>query len=600
VAPLKPTGFWSYTSADDAASDGRLSRLRQQLANRLKQQLGRPVHLFQDVAAIPPGTSWEQQIHAALTEASFFVPILTPGFLQSEWCAKEVRRFRTLMESLGRDDLILPVHYLDVTGFANVRRGDCIDIEVFDYLRSLQWVDFRTLEPLDSDTTEVRVWLAGFARRVEEALYRETPPLTEETTSRSVPAEDTLPPTLSPPAEAVAPPPPPVQPKLAHASVEETKPEPRNDPSVADTVFEPPAVAPNPVAKLDMRYVWAAVGLLALCSALFVSDWPTHDPPRPRIIAAQSDPAVVTPLKPASVGSPPPLKALRDTCLANAICPEMVLIPRGSFQMGTTDDELAREKVPEKFRAGEKPRHPVTIGADFYMGKYDVTVGEFKAFVRATGARPAAGCVTWRTSNDDWQLKPDLGWEHPGFIQTDRDPVVCVSYDDATEYVAWLNTMASTKLYRLPSEAEWEYAARAGTATARFWGDGRAEACRFANVCDKTLQKRRDFTLYDPNEFFACSDGFAFTAPVGSFQPNAFGLYDMLGNTLQWTADCWTPDYRAARSDGLINKTGDCNLRVQRGGAWINIPQEVRSGNRFTAKTDYRDNANGFRLARTL
>ena len=172
--PLKPTGFWSYSSADDAATDGRLSRIRQQLANQLQLRVGRQkVHLFQDVAAIPPGTEWVRQIEAAVAEASFFIPVITPGFVQSEWCAREVRRFRTKMEAQGRTDLILPIHYLDVDAFDAVRRGECADPELFVYLRSLQWVDFRVIETLDPDAAEARHRLGRVADAIVEALYRD-------------------------------------------------------------------------------------------------------------------------------------------------------------------------------------------------------------------------------------------------------------------------------------------------------------------------------------------------------------------------------------------------------------------------------------------
>ncbi len=597
MAPLKPTGFWSYTSADDAASDGRLSRLRTQLANRLRVQLGRPVHLFQDVAAIPPGTLWEQQIESALAESSFFIPILTPGFLQSEWCAREVRRFREHMEARGRDDLILPVHYLDVTGFSTVRRGDCFDPAMLDYLRSLQWVDFRRLEPLDSDITEVRVWLGEFARRIEEALYRAVPQR----------------PALG------------VQTKLQTFSEKEW--------------INFPIPAPTAASKRRRPVMWGAAGIAALAIVLYgtrevltpavspvtsVPDKsasaaadasPSQQTPPPATNPAPNvphrvqrlgDPSAAadsSPPQPDTAAGPPPPKEFRDNCPANAICPEMVLIPHGSFQMGTTDEELERENVPKEYRGWEKPRHPVTIGADFYLGKYAVTLGEFKAFVHSRGPRPAGGCYNWeerREGKFSLQFKQDRVWDHPGFPQTDRDPVVCVSYDDAVAYVDWLNLVTGTKAYRLPSEAEWEYAARAGTTTSRFWGDARDPACRFANVADLSLAKHDGIETPDPERYFNCSDGFVFTAPAGSFHDNAFGLYDMLGNAWQWTADCWNDDEKDAPSNGATRITGDCSRRVVRGGAWYNSPWDVRAGNRGWYDAGSRVTLTGFRVARTL
>jgi len=549
VTPLKPTGFWSYTSDDDAASDGRLSRLRTQLANRLRQQLGRPVHLFQDVAAIPPGTLWQQQIESALAEASCFIPIITPGFLQSEWCAKEVRLFRAHMEARGRDDLILPVHYIDVSAFFTVRRADCFDPEVLDYLRSLQWVDFRTLEPLDANTSEVRIWLSQFARRIEEALWRVIPP----------------------PAEPEPQPPP-----------AETAP-PADPPNPGPTSSSHPA-RDDRVRSWNKNLAWLAAAI-AVVPLIFYFGIPSKSlPPQDRVVntskSSETAPSVAPSPKP--MPSPPasPPRELRDTCPSTAICPEMVLIPHGTFQMGTTDEELAREKVPDTYGAWEKPRHTVTISSDFYMAKYAVTVGEFKAFVRATSPTLAGGCYNFEKGSGgkySWSNKPDRTWENPGFPQTDRDPVVCVGYAEAQAYVEWLNTVTATKPYRLSSEAEWEYAARAGTSTARFWGDSRDPACRFANVADRTLARQLNVASPDQDRFFACDDGFAFTAPVGRFQPNPWGLHDMLGNVWQLTADCWNEDYENAPSDGSVDTTGDCGRRVVRGGSWDYDPRGVRA-----------------------
>jgi len=293
----------------------------------------------------------------------------------------------------------------------------------------------------------------------------------------------------------------------------------------------------------------------------------------------------------------------------------MVLIPHGTFQMGTTDEELAREKVPGSFRSSEKPRHPVSIGAEFYMGKYTVTVGEFRAFVRAKGARPSGGCSNWEKGGDGnygWQLKADRGWESPGFSQTEHDPVVCVSHDDAAAYVQWLNEVTpgdgglakalGRGPYHLPSEAEWEYSARAGTTTARFWGDRHDDpdpACRFANVADASLAKQGIFGPPGPENYFSCDDHFAFTSPVGTYQPNGFGLYDMLGNVWQWTGDCWNEDYNYAPADGSARTTTDCSRHVLRGGSWGNYPWSLRAGSRIWHSTGYRLTNTGLRVART-
>src|SRR5262249_46599041 len=153
---------------------------------------------------------------------------------------------------------------------------------------------------------------------------------------------------------------------------------------------------------------------------------------------------------------------------------------------------------------------------------------------------------------------------------------VCVSFEDAQRYVQWLSRKTG-KLYRLPTEAEWEYAARAGTTTARFWGDGRERACDFANVADFTGAETLNWNKGNQDQVFQCRDGYANTAPVGSFRPNAFGLYDMLGNVFQWTEDCYHNSYDAAPSDGSAWTTGECKYRVLRGGSWNVSPRSVRS-----------------------
>jgi sulfatase modifying factor 1 len=282
-------------------------------------------------------------------------------------------------------------------------------------------------------------------------------------------------------------------------------------------------------------------------------------------------------------------------------CPEMVQIPAGSFTMGVPAAEEEREKVPQQFRNSFESQHRVTIPRALLMGRYAVTRGEFAAFVSDTNYQRVGGCLTYDKDKDGkyvWTEKAERNWRSPGFRQTDRDPAVCVSATDADAYVAWLSRKTGQS-YRLPSEAEWEYAARAGTTTARFWGDDRGSACRYANVADLTRMTAGNF-VSDPDIFFQCSDGFAFTAPVGSFQPNGFGLYDMLGNAGQWTSDCWNANYSGAPSDGTAWKIGDCGRRVPRGGSWGDGPRDVRAGMRDHLGVGDRLNDTGFRVSRTL
>ena len=281
--------------------------------------------------------------------------------------------------------------------------------------------------------------------------------------------------------------------------------------------------------------------------------------------------------------------------------PTLVRIPAGSFVMGTPPKENRRERVAKEYAALSTPLRSITIPAAFWLGKYPVTRAQFAAFVTETGYQTADEAYTYEPDEKgEWkgELRKDRDWRNPGFEQTDNDPVVCVNYEDAMAYIGWLNRVTG-KPYRLPSEAEWEYAARAGTVTARFWGDGRAEALRYAKVADRTLAARMN-RGFDPERFFEGESGYPFTAPVGSFLPNPFGLYDMLGNVWEWTADVFNETLKGIPLDGSPNTTGDSSRRVVRGGSWDDDPRDVRAGDRDWDDTGDRNGSTGFRVARTL
>jgi tetratricopeptide (TPR) repeat protein len=171
---LKPTGFWSYSSSDDEHSRGRLSQLRALLAAELQQKIGRSqkVNIFQDVAAIPPGQEWERQIRSALNSSFFLIPIITPGTLQSEWCCREINLFRGRETTLGRRDLIFPLHYLNVEYLDTSRSEDCYDQEVFAFIRTRQWIDFRSLRLKHPDSEEVALKIEVMADAICAALRR--------------------------------------------------------------------------------------------------------------------------------------------------------------------------------------------------------------------------------------------------------------------------------------------------------------------------------------------------------------------------------------------------------------------------------------------
>jgi formylglycine-generating enzyme required for sulfatase activity len=249
-------------------------------------------------------------------------------------------------------------------------------------------------------------------------------------------------------------------------------------------------------------------------------------------------------------------------------CPEMVVVSAGSFMMGSPASELTRD-------SDESPQHSVTITKPLVVGRFAVTFDEWDACT-ADG-----GCNGYRPQ--------DLGWGR------NRRPVINVSWDEAMAYVVWLSRKTG-KRYRLLTEAEWEYAARAGSTTAYYWGDeiGKGNA-NCAPVEDLKLECGSE---WDNKR----------TAPVGSFPANAFGLYDMAGNVWQWVQDCYHTSYDGAPTDGSAWTTGDCYptpehdevQRVIRGGSWFTIPLQLRSAGRLRNSPKDSGNLLGFRVGRTL
>jgi len=297
-------------------------------------------------------------------------------------------------------------------------------------------------------------------------------------------------------------------------------------------------------------------------------------------------------LKASGSATPAPGAQFRD-CRKG--CPEMVMLPQGGFTMGAAPGEEQRENVMDFFRGKSAPQHSVTIRYPLAMAKFDVTRDEYAQFVAETNRPDPDSCYGPDGSGKESDRK-GANWRSPGYPQTGRDPVACVSWDDAQAYVAWLSAKTG-HVYRLPTEAEWEYAARAGTTTARYGSDRPAELCRYINHGDL------DFSEAHPGETGGnreCRDGYAFTSPVGRFPPNPFGLYDMLGNVWQWNEDCWHDNYVGAPSDGRSWQDGDCSRHIQRGGAYSLPPGLVLSAVRTRYKSSGRDHSAGFRVARTF
>ncbi len=262
-----------------------------------------------------------------------------------------------------------------------------------------------------------------------------------------------------------------------------------------------------------------------------------------------------------------------------------VFVPGGCFNMGSRRDEPGRD-------GDEGPVHRVCLDG-FWMGCCEVTVREFGIFVNETRYKTDAERegYSWIYSGT-WQKKAGFDWKNPGFPQDENSPVVNVSWNDAKKMAGWLSEK-NGRIFRLPTEAEWEYACRAGTATSRFWGDDPGMACEYANVADEAAKSR--FPAWHIHQ---CNDGFVFTSPAGKFKPNAFGLYDMLGNVWEWCEDNYLArSYQSYPSrNPLVRKRGVSDL-VIRGGSWYSRPRYVRSASRDHLHDSHRrGNDVGFRL----
>ena len=230
-----------------------------------------------------------------------------------------------------------------------------------------------------------------------------------------------------------------------------------------------------------------------------------------------------------------------------------------SVEQATSNDALQQLSPPQQVNI--KP---------FRMGKYEVTVKEFGKFITATHYQAPTQCM--QMNNKEWFGLVPGSWETYNHSPGEYGPVTCIGWPAAMAYAQWLSKETG-KRYRLPSEAEWEFAARAGATSNYPWGEDPEQACRYANIADHSANEavKRD---YDGLEYsgawkrLLCDDGVGYASIVGSYQPNAFGLHDMIGNIGEFTADCYNPTYTKENADGSARPDGDCNQRVTRGGNW--------------------------------
>ncbi|MDM8559131.1 formylglycine-generating enzyme family protein [Candidatus Parabeggiatoa sp. HSG14] len=265
-----------------------------------------------------------------------------------------------------------------------------------------------------------------------------------------------------------------------------------------------------------------------------------------------------------------PDNVFQDRLQDGSLGPDMIVIPTGTFKMGDIQDSGDDS---------EKPVHQVSIKS-FAMGRYEVTNAEFVQFANSIKSRGPDGQRWFLTKEKDENSHIVLGSSDDFEVESGykNHPVLKVSWYGAVAYTEWLSQQTG-KQYRLPSEAEWEYAARAGTDTEYWWGN---------DIGSNRANCKNS----------ACGDRFEKTAPVGSFKPNPFGLYDTAGNLWELVADSWHDNYEEAPTDGSVWIEGDDSLVVVRGGSWYGVSSRIRSANRINSKPSYRFKRFGFRLAR--
>jgi formylglycine-generating enzyme required for sulfatase activity len=269
-------------------------------------------------------------------------------------------------------------------------------------------------------------------------------------------------------------------------------------------------------------------------------------------------------------------------------CPAMVVVPPGSLTMGYEGGEEGRY---------EGPVREVQIVRPFAVGQFPVTNADYQRFSESTGRKASLGCNYYDFEQQKLINLPDTSWRRPGRPIRDEQPVVCVSWTDSKAYVEWLSQQTGAT-YRLLSEAEWEYLARDGSDTKYPWGDDPNESCAYANFPDISMTETFGLTTRSQ---VTCSDGYPGIAPVDAFPPNGFGVYDMIGNSWEWTEDCYLVPYPDGPLDGsAVQVEGECDRRAVRGGAWISDPFRQRPSWRGRDPEGKLTFIFGFRVARDL
>jgi formylglycine-generating enzyme required for sulfatase activity len=455
---------------------------------------------------IAPGMEWGAAIISAIDHARVMLLVFSANANSSPQISREVER------AVSKGLIVMPVRVEDVKPAGNLEY----------FLGTPHWLDAITPpfeNHLDRIADSAKFW---FEQLKTDLATPATPPPTTAAPGQSAPARD------------------------------ESRVAPIPAPTPAPTAIAPAPSHPKWIVPAIVVAIFGAAAFFGARYAVAPKQVAREQPAQPSAAATspnQANAAAPQPnAMPASRESLAPGREFRDC----GVCPEMVVIPAGSFTMGSPQSEPGR--LPD-----EGPQHNVTIGYPLAVAKFPVMRHQYARFASETA----------RASNQ---------WQNAGFRQTPKDPVVKVSWDDAKAYVAWLSKKTGHS-YRLLSESEFEYASRAGTTTAYWWGNDAGDVCSHANARE-------------------CGhDG---TVPVGSYPANAFGLHDTAGNVWQWTEDCWNASYAGAPADGTARTAANCEQHVIRGGSWAFVGKHLRSASRARNFTNARVFGVGFRVARTL
>jgi formylglycine-generating enzyme required for sulfatase activity len=491
---------------------------------------------FLDRHDIAAGEEWEARLGGLITQSDTVVFVVSPEAVKSERCTWEVDRTLELSKRL------LPVIFKPVP-----------ELDIPEKLRRLQFVRFDSgpgfARPLSQLAEALRVdldWIREHTRLGENATRWERRGRPESLLLRG----DDLDAAKAWMAARNAAAPEITDAQRAFVKASEEAESARLDKErgqLKATVRQQRRIAWL-LAGVTVLLGGSILGLIAWINHSFIQqEWNWYWNVKPYRVA-NVDPYV---LRPESERALKPLGRFRE-CAKD--CPEMVAVPAGEFMMGSPTSEKGRF-------AHEGPQRKVTIARPFAVSMFDVTFADWDACVAVSGCSQEGGYN-------------DARWGRG------TRPVIYVSWGDAEAYVAWLSRMTG-KGYRLLTEAEWEYAARAGSTTAYFWGEEIGKGNANCDGCGSQSDKLG-------------------TRPVGSFKPNAFGLYDMAGNVWQWVQDCYHDNYNDAPTDGSAWTLGDCSLRAVRGGSWFDAPRVLRSAIRDGLTPVDRTDTLGFRVARTL